>query len=108
MLTASARPTRRRRWVFRYCFGSQAQARGAELRFYQIRNILRNPTTARSGCWLGREWGILDSLQDVFEKENDGLYGGCDHLYFRAVSGFDARARAAQALVDRRAAAAKS
>ena len=54
---------------------SKEQLRACEKRFYQLKNITITPKTARSGCWLGRKWGIKTPLEQEFGPENDCIYG---------------------------------
>lgn len=71
----------------RYWNSARDQDRACEKRYYQIQNVLKHPFTARSGCWLGREWGVhsASSLEREFSLENDCIYGVSDRVYFDAL-----------------------
>jgi hypothetical protein len=70
------------REVARYWNSAREQDKECEKRYYQIQNILKHPFTAKSGCWLGREWGIDSALEKEFAAEDDCIYGADDHVYF--------------------------
>ncbi|EME81759.1 uncharacterized protein MYCFIDRAFT_116092, partial [Pseudocercospora fijiensis CIRAD86] len=63
------------RELARYWNSARDQDKACETRYYQIHNVLKHPFTARSGCWLGREWGVHSSLEREFDAENDCIYG---------------------------------
>lgn len=68
------------------CWNSaRDQHKACEKRYYQIQNVLKHPFTARSGCWLGREWGVHSSLEQEFAQEDDCIYGSNDRAYFDAL-----------------------
>lgn len=52
--------------------------KASEKRYYQIKNVLERPYKARSGAWLGPEWGMKDPLDNEFGLEYDCIYG-LDH-----------------------------
>ncbi|CAK4034841.1 transcription factor C6 like [Lecanosticta acicola] len=69
----------------RYWDSARDQEKACEKRYYQIHNVLKHPFTARSGCWLGREWGVHSSLEREFALEDDCIYGVSDRDYFDAL-----------------------
>ncbi|KAK4622227.1 hypothetical protein CLAFUW4_06918 [Fulvia fulva] len=69
----------------RYWNSARDQHKACEKRFYQIHNVLKHPFTARSGCWLGREWGVHSSLEREFDLKDDCIYGVSDRDYFDAL-----------------------
>lgn len=69
----------------RYWNSARDQEKACEKRYYQIHNVLKHPFTARSGCWLGREWGVHSSLEREFALEDDCIYGVSDRDYFDAL-----------------------
>lgn len=73
------------RELARYWDSARDQDKACEKRYYQIHNVLKHPFTARSGCWLGREWGVHSSLEKEFSEEDDCIYGADDRLYFDAL-----------------------
>ncbi|KAF7189287.1 putative transcriptional regulatory protein [Pseudocercospora fuligena] len=74
------------RELARYWNSARDQDKACEKRYYQIHNVLKHPFTARSGCWLGREWGVHSSLEREFDAENDCIYGAeLDRAYFDAL-----------------------
>lgn len=73
------------RELARYWNSARDQDKACEKRYYQIHNVLKHPFTARSGCWLGREWGVHSSLEKEFSEEDDCIYGADDRMYFDAL-----------------------
>ncbi|KAI5364948.1 hypothetical protein Slin15195_G044860 [Septoria linicola] len=73
------------RELARYWSTARDQDKACEKRYYQIHNVLKHPFTARSGCWLGREWGVTSSLEQEFTAEDDCIYGADDRIYFDAL-----------------------
>ena len=69
----------------RYWNSARDQHKACEKRFYQIHNVLKHPFTARSGCWLGRQWGVSASLERDFALKDDCIYGVADRDYFDAL-----------------------
>ncbi|EME43134.1 hypothetical protein DOTSEDRAFT_132686 [Dothistroma septosporum NZE10] len=69
----------------RYWNSARDQHKACEKRFYQIHNVLKHPFTARSGCWLGRLWGVHSSLEVEFALKDDCIYGVSDRDYFDAL-----------------------
>lgn len=90
------------RELARYWNSARDQDKACETRYYQIQNVLKHPFTARSGCWLGREWGVHSSLEREFAEADDCIYGANDRSFFDALredphnrsSGGDTRAAA--------------
>lgn len=70
---------------------AREQFKSAEKRDYQIKNILSRPYKARSGAWLGREWGMKDRMEQEFRLEDDCIYAddgrgdGYTRTYFDAL-----------------------
>lgn len=58
-----------------YWSSSKDQLSACGKRFYQLKNITLTPKTAKSGCWLGRKWGIKRPLEQDFAPDNDCIYG---------------------------------
>jgi len=80
----------------RFWNAAKNQFRACETRFYQIQNILTNPARARSGAWLGREWGLEKSLDSECGTEDDCIYGLGDNTgYFDAFKDDGEHAKAA-------------
>ncbi|KAM3417967.1 hypothetical protein BST61_g6179 [Cercospora zeina] len=73
------------RELARYWDSAREQDKACEKRYYQIQNVLKHPFTARSGCWLGREWGVHTPLEQEISHEEDCIYGADDRLYFDAL-----------------------
>ncbi|KAF2208428.1 hypothetical protein CERZMDRAFT_5357, partial [Cercospora zeae-maydis SCOH1-5] len=73
------------RELARYWDSAREQDKACEKRYYQIHNVLKHPFTARSGCWLGREWGVHTPLEQEISHEEDCIYGADDRLYFDAL-----------------------
>jgi len=73
------------RELARFWAPAQKQNKACETRYYQIHNVLKHPFTARSGCWLGREWGVESSLKNEFSPEDDCIYGISNRDYFDAL-----------------------
>lgn len=75
------------------CFwtGARRQLKASEIRYYQIKNILARPYKARSGAWLGREWGVKDRMEQKFRLDHDCIYAddgrgdGYTRIYFDAL-----------------------
>lgn len=71
------------------------QLKASEKRYYQIKNVLERPYKARSGAWLGPEWGMKDPLDNEFGLEYDCIYGldhdgrgdGYTRTFFNALRG---------------------
>ncbi|SMR57168.1 unnamed protein product [Zymoseptoria tritici ST99CH_1A5] len=76
------------RELSKYWSSARQQNKDCEIRYYQIQNVLKHPFTARSGCWLGREWGVDSSsaLEKEFAAENDCIYGVDDRVFFDALA----------------------
>lgn len=68
-----------------YWSSARDQDKACEKRYFQIQNVLKHPFTARSGCWLGREWGIYASLEKEFSRDDDCIYGTDDRVFFDAL-----------------------
>lgn len=66
---------------------AKEQSRDAEKRCYQIQNIVKNPMKAKSGCWLGRSWGVEKALalDTDFPPKDDCIYGVESRVYFDAL-----------------------
>ena len=73
------------RELSRFWSGAREQSQLCQNRYYQLNNILIHPVTARSGCWLGRKWGIAEPLERPFDLENDVIYGVASGVYYDAV-----------------------
>lgn len=77
----------------RYWTSAKDQHRESQKRYYQIQNMVHQPFKARSGCWLGREWGMEIPLEKDFESKDDCIYGATEdsgkpnELYFNALKG---------------------
>ncbi|WPH03874.1 Hypothetical protein R9X50_00675700 [Acrodontium crateriforme] len=54
---------------------AHVQSRDCHRRYLQIQNILTRPYKAKSGCWLGREWGVEMPLDRTLRPEHDCIYG---------------------------------
>ncbi|CAK1365715.1 unnamed protein product [Cercospora beticola] len=85
------------RELARYWDSARDQDKACEKRYYQIHNVLKHPFTARSGCWLGREWGVHTPLEQEISQEDDCIYGADDRLYFDALRDDSANGRAPSA-----------
>lgn len=59
----------------RYWHTAHVQSRECHRRYLQIQNILTRPFKAKSGCWLGREWGVEMPLDRTLRPEHDCIYG---------------------------------
>lgn len=70
---------------------AQDQLKESERRYYQIQNILTRPFKANGGAWLGREWGMKDSLEKEYDLKYDCIYAddgkgdGYTRKYFDAL-----------------------
>nr|POE72851.1 putative transcriptional regulatory protein [Quercus suber] len=70
---------------------ARTQHRESQKRYYQIQNMVHQPYKARGGCWLGREWGMMDPLERDFEAKDDCIYGATEdsgkpnEIYFNAL-----------------------
>lgn len=66
---------------------AKSQSKAAEKRGYQIQNIVKNPMKAKSGCWLGRSWGVEKALalDTDFPPKDDCIYGVESQVYFDAL-----------------------
>jgi hypothetical protein len=73
------------RELAQYWTTAREQDKACEKRYYQIQNVLKHPFTARSGCWLGREWGVNSALEREFAEDNDCIYGADDRIFFDAL-----------------------
>nr|POE87539.1 putative transcriptional regulatory protein [Quercus suber] len=75
----------------RYWTTAKLQHRESQKRYYQIQNMVHQPYKARSGCWLGREWGMLDPMEGDFDAKDDCIYGATEdsgtpnEIYFSAL-----------------------
>lgn len=58
-----------------YWHSADLQFRACEKRYYQLKNITITPQKAKSGCWLGKKWGIKAPLEFEFTAESDCIYG---------------------------------
>ena len=67
----------------------EKQLRDCETRLYQLKNVTLAPKKAKSGCWLGRKWGLQSPLEEEFGPDNDCIYGLGDQeaKYFDAFKG---------------------
>jgi len=55
--------------------GCNKQLKDCEYRLYQLRNVTIAPKKAKSGCWLGRKWGLQSPLEEESGPDNDCIYG---------------------------------
>lgn len=63
------------RTLERYWLPIHGVLRDCETRYYQVENVVKSPRNARSGCWLGRKWGIKSPLVSMGEARDDCIYG---------------------------------
>lgn len=68
-----------------YWASAAEQAKHTDHRFQQLRNIIVRPCKANSGCWLGREWGMAESLDKELDYQDDCIYGVEPATYFEAL-----------------------
>lgn len=71
---------------------SRAQHSATQRRYYQIENITKHPIKAKSGCWVGRNWGLDQRLEEDFAFDYDCIYGvkNPDTAYFASLRNGDA------------------
>lgn len=75
----------------RFWNSAKDQHRLCAKRYYQLQNILKNPSRARGGAWLGRKWGLEKPMEADLNTDDDCIYGLGDtneatQIYFDAFS----------------------
>ncbi|KAK3707658.1 hypothetical protein LTR37_012006 [Vermiconidia calcicola] len=83
-----------------YWSSATDQSRACQKRFYQIQTVLTSGSKARSGAWLGRNWGLELPLEQEFQQD-DCIYGLGDspeaiQTYFDALAEGEGRGKAPQ------------
>jgi len=70
---------------------SRAQHSATQRRYYQIENITKHPIKAKSGCWVGRNWGLDMRLEEEYSFDYDCIYGvkNPDTAYFASLRNSD-------------------
>ena len=63
------------RELSRYWGTARTQLRRTEVRHLQIENMVKNPVRAKSGCWIGREWGMYEPMEKDFDADDDCIWG---------------------------------